>query len=146
MLISGSKNFRTLLAPSGDRILAMKFSAAFTVVSALFVASATARVARRQSGGCRCASNSYTSSDITRAISKAEAGGASNYPHQYHDYEGFSFPSCRGEFFEFPLKHSSVYTGGSPGADRVIYDESGDFCACLTHSGASGNNFVECSF
>lgn len=42
---------RTLL-----QILAMKFSAAFTVVSALFVASATARVARRQSGGCRCAS------------------------------------------------------------------------------------------
>ena len=33
-----------------------------------------------------------------------------------------------GEFFEYPLKKNSVYTGGSPGADRVIYDEDGDFC------------------
>lgn len=42
--------------------------------------------------------------------------------------QGFSFPSCGGELFEFPLEHGHVYTGGSPGADRVIYDDSGDFC------------------
>lgn len=42
--------------------------------------------------------------------------------------QGFSFPSCSGEFFEYPIKAGSVYTGGSPGANRVIFDESGDFC------------------
>ena len=42
--------------------------------------------------------------------------------------QGFSFPSCSGEFFEYPLEHNRVYTGGSPGADRVIYDEDGNFC------------------
>ncbi|KAI0673372.1 ribonuclease T1 [Trametes maxima] len=124
----------------------MKFSAVFALVSALMATAVTARVARRQSGGCECGSHSYTSSDINRAINEAEDGGASNYPHQYHDFEGFSFPSCSGEFFEFPLKHNSVYTGGSPGADRVIFDEDGDFCACLTHSGTSGNDFLECDF
>ncbi|KAI0778419.1 ribonuclease T1 [Trametes elegans] len=124
----------------------MKLSAVLAVVSVLFVSSATARVARRQSGGCTCGSHSYSGNDISNAIEDAEDGGASNYPHQYHDYEGFSFPSCSGTFYEFPLKHNSVYDGGSPGADRVIYDSDGDFCACLTHTGASGNDFVECDF
>jgi len=74
-------------------------------------------------------------------------GGASDYPHQYRDDEGFDFPTCRGEFFEFPLESGGkVFTGGSPGADRVIYDEDGDFCACLTHSGESDDGFAECSF
>ncbi|KAI6136481.1 Ribonuclease/ribotoxin, partial [Pisolithus sp. B1] len=59
---------------------------------------------------------------------------------------GFSFPSCSSEFFEYPLEQGYVYTGGSPGADRVIYDSSGNFCACLTHTGAAKHDgFVECS-
>ncbi|KAI0375238.1 ribonuclease T1 [Pilatotrama ljubarskyi] len=124
----------------------MKFSVVLALVSTLLVTSTTARVARRQSGGCVCGGHSYTATDIFNAIDEAEDGGASDYPHQYHDYEGFSFPSCTGEFFEYPLEHNRVYTGGSPGADRVIYDEDGDFCACLTHTGASGNDFVECNF
>ncbi|KAK7694995.1 hypothetical protein QCA50_002183 [Cerrena zonata] len=107
---------------------------------------AQAAIMGRQSGGCNCAGTKFTASDISKAIVKADDGGASNYPHQYHDYEGFSFPSCSGEFFEYPIKSGSVYTGGSPGANRVIYDEDGDFCACLTHTGASGNDFLECSF
>ncbi|KAI6031573.1 hypothetical protein BKA83DRAFT_87794, partial [Pisolithus microcarpus] len=45
-----------------------------------------------------------------------------------------SFPSCSGEFVR---KQGYVYTGGSPGADRVIYNSSGDFCALM--------QFVECS-
>ncbi|KIK30331.1 hypothetical protein PISMIDRAFT_87794, partial [Pisolithus microcarpus 441] len=57
-----------------------------------------------------------------------------------------SFPSCNGELFEYPLEQGYVYTRGSPGADRVIYDSSGDFCACLTHTGSSKHDgFVECS-
>ncbi|KAI0639644.1 ribonuclease T1 [Trametes polyzona] len=124
----------------------MKFSAVFVVLSAFLTTSVTARVARRQSGGCECGSHTYSNDDIINAIDQAEGNGGGNYPHQYHDFEGFSFPSCSGEFFEYPLKHNSVYTGGSPGADRVIFDSDGDFCACLTHSGASGNDFLECDF
>ncbi|KAI0720022.1 ribonuclease T1 [Cerioporus squamosus] len=122
----------------------MKLSSFVALFAALFVSTAAAGVVRRQSGGCVCGGKSYTSEDIEDAIEEAEDGGASNYPHQYHDYEGFDFPSCSGEFFEYPLEHNRVYTGGSPGADRVIYDSNGDFCACLTHTGASGNDFLEC--
>ncbi|KAI0080358.1 ribonuclease T1 [Panus rudis PR-1116 ss-1] len=124
----------------------MKLFTLSVVVSAFLFGVSRAALVGRQSGGCDCAGRSYTATDITRAINEAEDGGADDYPHQYHDFEGFSFPSCRGEFFEFPLEHNRVYTGGSPGADRVIYDQSGRFCACLTHTGASGNDFLECDF
>ncbi|PCH33916.1 Ribonuclease/ribotoxin [Wolfiporia cocos MD-104 SS10] len=91
--------------------------------------------------------NYYSYSDITNAINEAEDGGASDYPHQYHDYEGFDFSSCSGEYYEYPLESGEVYEGGSPGADRVIYDSYGDFCACITHTGASSyDGFVECDF
>ncbi|KIL71750.1 hypothetical protein M378DRAFT_64891, partial [Amanita muscaria Koide BX008] len=70
------------------------------------------------------------------------------YPHQYKDFEGFTFDQCSGStYYEYPLIAGDVpYNGKSPGADRVVYDNSGNFCACLTHTGASGNNFQECSF
>ncbi|KAI6008349.1 ribonuclease T1 [Pisolithus orientalis] len=118
--------------------------------SRVFVLLLTAVVAtalvHRRSGGCTCGNNYYTSTNIYDAISQAESGGGGDYPHQYEDYEGFSFPSCTGEFFEYPLEQGYVYTGGSPGADRVIYDSSGDFCACHTHTGTSTyDGFVECS-
>lgn len=48
------------------------------------------------------------------------ATGSDKYPHQYNDYEGFSFPTA-SPWYEFPILSSySVYTGGSPGPDRVI--------------------------
>lgn len=68
-------------------------------------------------------------------ILRTKFATSSDYPHQYHDFEvggyrqkGFPFPSCSGEFFEYPLEAGTTYDGGSPGADRVIYDEDGDFC------------------
>ncbi|TBU63710.1 ribonuclease T1 [Dichomitus squalens] len=124
----------------------MKFSTIFALTTALLASTVSARIARRQSGGCDCAGTEYSSSDILNAINEALDGGASDYPHEYHDYEGFSFPSCSGTFYEYPIQQDDVYTGGSPGADRVIYDEDGDFCACLTHTGASGDDFLECDF
>lgn len=51
---------------------------------------ATALVHRRS--GCTCGNNYYTSTNIYDAISQAESGGGGDYPHQYEDYEGFSFP------------------------------------------------------
>ncbi|KZT30751.1 ribonuclease T1 [Neolentinus lepideus HHB14362 ss-1] len=111
----------------------------------VLVSGTQALVAKRQSQGCQCGSNSYSADDISNAIDAAEDGGASDYPHQYKDYEGFSF-SCSGTFYEYPLERHSTYDGGSPGADRVIYNDDGDFCACLTHTGASNDDFKECSF
>lgn len=122
----------------------MKFSAIVLVVSAFLVSqSAAALITKRQS--CTCGDNSYDSSDIEDAINAAEDGGASDYPHQYHDYEGFDFSSCSGTYYEYPLEQGEAYDGGSPGADRVIYDDSGDFCGCITHTGASSyDGFVQC--
>jgi hypothetical protein len=37
-----------------------------------------------------------------------------------------------------------VYNGGSPGPDRVIFDDDGAFDMLITHTGASGNAFVAC--
>ncbi|PPQ69118.1 hypothetical protein CVT26_003566 [Gymnopilus dilepis] len=87
----------------------------------------------------------YTADDISNAIDQAQnGGGGGDYPHQYKDFEKFPFLTCSQEFFEYPLEHNKVYKGGRPGADRVIYDTSGDLCACLTHSGAKGDDFLEC--
>lgn len=34
---------------------------------------------------------------------------------------------------------------GSPGPDRVIFNSNGQRAGEITHTGASGNNFVGCS-
>jgi hypothetical protein len=74
---------------------------------------------------------------------------------------GFDF-LVSGPYQEFPLRTSGAYTGGktahkdmhveqhteisgSPGADRVIFNTQGQRAGEITHTGASGNNFVACS-
>lgn len=37
-----------------------------------------------------------------------------------------------------------MYQGGSPGPDRIIFDDDGVLNGLITHTGASGNGFVEC--
>ncbi|KAK7960721.1 hypothetical protein PG988_011935 [Apiospora saccharicola] len=70
--------------------------------------------------------------------------GSSKYPHQYKNFENFNFPSS-APWYEFPILSSAkIYTGGSPGADRVIFDNKGKLDSLITHSGAKGNNFVNC--
>lgn len=67
-----------------------------------------------------------------------------SYPHRYNNYEGFSFPTA-APWYEYPImKTYSVYTGGSPGPDRVIFDSKGIFDLLITHTGAIGNAFVAC--
>jgi hypothetical protein len=117
----------------------------------------------------RCGSVCYTSSQVSAARSKGysyyQAGteaGSSTYPHTYNNYEGFDFP-VSGPYQEFPLKTSGAYTGGklihdeeevemvltgdsgSPGADRVIFNTQGQLAGEITHTGASGNDFVACT-
>ncbi|ORY15313.1 guanyl-specific ribonuclease F1 [Clohesyomyces aquaticus] len=98
-----------------------------------------------------CGSNCYTSAQITAAknaavnyVKQGSTAGGSTYPHVYNNYEGFNFP-VSGPYYEFPLKESGTYTGGSPGADRVIVTKSGSLAGEITHTGASGNNFVGCT-
>ncbi|KAH6658068.1 Ribonuclease/ribotoxin [Truncatella angustata] len=96
-----------------------------------------------------CGTVCYWQEDIDEALAKGysleKSGSAlNNYPHQYNNYEGFSFPTA-SPWYEFPILSTyNVYTGGSPGADRVIFDGKGNFDALITHTGASGNNFVAC--
>lgn len=71
--------------------------------------------------------------------------GSNDYPHQYNNREGFDFPG-QAPYYEFPILSSfDPYDGGSPGADRVVFNEGGDYQGAITHTGASGNNFVECT-
>lgn len=115
----------------------------------------------------QCGDNCYSSDQVSEAsnaaynyVQSGETAGSSTYPHVYNDYEGFDFP-VSGPYYEFPILTSGVYSGGesgqtrevegvltiqgSPGADRVVIDSNGDLAGEITHTGASGNNFVQCS-
>ncbi|OAL05232.1 ribonuclease-domain-containing protein [Phaeosphaeriaceae sp. SRC1lsM3a] len=99
----------------------------------------------------QCGSTCYTSSQVSAArnagynyYSQGSQAGSSTYPHTYNNYEGFDF-LVSGPYQEFPLRTSGAYTGGSPGADRVIFNTRGQRAGEITHTGASGNNFVACS-
>ncbi|XPS70206.1 Ribonuclease T(1) [Ascochyta lentis] len=105
----------------------------------------------RQSCYVKCGNTCYTSAQVSSArtaaynyVKQGSTAGSSTYPHKYNNYEGFDF-LVGGTYFEFPLKTSGVYTGGSPGADRVVVNGSGARAGEITHTGASGNNFVACS-
>ncbi|KAK1997006.1 ribonuclease [Colletotrichum falcatum] len=98
-----------------------------------------------------CGSTSYSTAQVNAASNAActhvKAGtvaGSSTYPHRYNNYEGFDF-DVSGPWYEFPIKSSGVYTGGSPGADRVVINASCGQAGQITHTGASGNDFVGCS-
>ncbi|KAL5120028.1 hypothetical protein ACEQ8H_002126 [Pleosporales sp. CAS-2024a] len=98
-----------------------------------------------------CGSTCYTSAQVTAArqqgysyYQQSQQVGSDDYPHTYNNYEGFTF-LVSGPYQEFPIKTSGVYTGGSPGADRVVFNSKGQRAGEITHTGASGNNFVACS-
>ncbi|KAF2637309.1 putative extracellular guanyl-specific ribonuclease T1 [Massarina eburnea CBS 473.64] len=102
--------------------------------------------------GATCGSVVYTAAAVNAASQKGysyyQAGtqvGSNDYPHTFNNNEGFSF-SVSGPYLEFPILSSgSLYTGGSPGADRVVINTSGKQAGAITHTGASGNNFVKCT-
>ncbi|KAG9191105.1 ribonuclease-domain-containing protein [Alternaria panax] len=110
-----------------------------------------AAVEARQSCYVRCGSTCYTSAQASTARNagynyyrQGSQAGSSTYPHKYNNYEGFDF-LVSGPYQEFPLRTSGAYTGGSPGADRVIFNTAGQRAGEITHTGASGNAFVACS-
>ncbi|KAK5989376.1 Guanyl-specific ribonuclease N1 [Cladobotryum mycophilum] len=129
----------------------LSFKVIAAVVSLLTASASAAAVPLEARASCvyTCGSVCYWQTDIDDALAKGyslySSGDAEDsYPHQYNDYEGFKFPTG-SPWYEFPILSSfKVYTGGSPGADRVIFDSQGNFDSLITHTGASGNNFVAC--
>ncbi|KAI1470110.1 ribonuclease-domain-containing protein [Daldinia caldariorum] len=124
----------------------------FLPLAALLASVAAAPVVedRAAQAATTCGSTYYSATQVNQAAQKAcsyySSGSApGGYPHTYNNYEGFSF-SVSGPYLEFPLLSSgSVYTGGSPGPDRVVINTSCKLAGEITHTGASGNNFVGCS-
>ncbi|OCK81873.1 ribonuclease-domain-containing protein [Lepidopterella palustris CBS 459.81] len=99
-----------------------------------------------------CGNNCYTDSQINDALDAAcgyvqdgSTAGGSKYPENYNDYEGFDFGGVQGPYYEFPILESGVYDGGKPGADRIVLNDNCELAGEITHTGASGNNFVGCS-
>ncbi|CEJ61564.1 Putative Guanyl-specific ribonuclease T1 [Penicillium brasilianum] len=123
----------------------------YSKILALATLLITTAVAAPHKRACAytCGTVCYTSSAVSTARAAGyklyEAGSTENsYPHVYHNYEGFDF-TVTGTYYEFPiLSDGDVYDGGSPGADRVIFNTGDQLAGVITHTGASGNNFVSC--
>ena len=102
----------------------------FSLVLLLAPISA-APLVRPEAGTCveYCGSVCYYQSDIDAALQKGyslyQSGqtlGSNDYPHTETNYEGFDF-AVSGPYQEFPILSTyKVYTGGSPGADRVVFN------------------------
>ncbi|RJE25062.1 guanyl-specific ribonuclease [Aspergillus sclerotialis] len=97
-----------------------------------------------------CGSRCYTSSEVSAAQHTgcnlySSNDDVSDYPHEYHKYEGFDFPAP-GEYHEFPImRNGDTYDGGSPGTDRVIFNMDDQLAGVIKHTGASENEFVACT-
>ncbi|KAJ7080205.1 guanyl-specific ribonuclease C2 [Mycena belliarum] len=121
--------------------------AALTTVLAL--AAPTPRAL--PSGNVTCGSHVYTVAQVSAAVSggfahRSDPIGSDSYPHQFFDDEGLKLFCSGSSWLEYPiLAGGKAYSGGSPGADRVIFNTAGTYCAVVTHTGASSENgFVSC--
>ncbi|KAF2680938.1 Ribonuclease/ribotoxin [Lentithecium fluviatile CBS 122367] len=92
---------------------------------------------------------------ITTPTNEPQPGG---YPHIFGNNRKLPFSeACNGKtLYEFPLLHGdSIYGGGDPGADRVVFyiytdnpdtnpTDDGAYCGVMTHDGAPVNEFALC--
>ncbi|CEL54703.1 Guanyl-specific ribonuclease F1 OS=Gibberella fujikuroi PE=1 SV=4 [Rhizoctonia solani AG-1 IB] len=106
----------------------------------------------------KCGKNSFSPTQVEAAASAAasrvaqgEQGqvGKNKYPHKFNNREGFQFArDCKAPFYEFPIFQNKVYTGESPGPDRVVIGSvrgaDAAYCGLITHTGAGGNKFLQC--
>ncbi|CEH13017.1 guanyl-specific ribonuclease f1 [Ceraceosorus bombacis] len=124
----------------------MKFAFALVALAAV---AAAAPLEKRVSPNC--GGKSFSNTNVNQAISNGvnDAASSSSYPHTYNNYEGFDFSGeCSDRSYqEFPLvTKSGGYTGGSPGAYRVIYGtNTGNFCGAIYHA-SSDNSFSQCDY
>ncbi|EMC93727.1 hypothetical protein BAUCODRAFT_205433 [Baudoinia panamericana UAMH 10762] len=119
--------------------------------AAFFAAAAFAFPLTQRQSSTTCGKNRYTTKQVNAALNQGlnyyyddEQVGSDDYPHTYNNYEDFEFP-VHGPYLEFPIKETGIYTGGSPGADRVVFNEDGEYAGTITHTGASGDDFLGCS-
>ncbi|EIN12042.1 guanyl-specific ribonuclease C2 [Punctularia strigosozonata HHB-11173 SS5] len=126
-----------------------------TIIAILAVVGSIAALPGRRalpSGTVTCGSNRYSVSQVVNAVDQGfdlhEEGktlGSDEYPHQFFNDEGLDLFCSGSSWQEFPILESGSYTGGSPGADRVVFNTAGTYCAVITHTGASEENgFVSC--
>ncbi|KAJ7919659.1 guanyl-specific ribonuclease C2 [Mycena leptocephala] len=120
-----------------------------TALATVAIATPTGRAL--PSGNVECGSTTYTVSQVSAAVSGGFAHvnnpiGSDSYPHQFRDDEGLQLFCSGSSWLEYPiLSGGKTYTGGSPGADRVVFNTAGTYCAVITHTGASSTNgFVAC--
>ncbi|KIK54474.1 hypothetical protein GYMLUDRAFT_231883 [Collybiopsis luxurians FD-317 M1] len=126
----------------------------FTLYILVSIAWASPAVVQRRawpSGSVTCGSNVYTLAQVKAAVARGvedldDPVGSNSYPHAYYNYEGLDM-WCTGEsspYNEFPILESGLYTGQDPSTDRVVFADDGTYCAVVTHTGASGDDFVAC--
>ncbi|KAJ7733667.1 Ribonuclease/ribotoxin [Mycena metata] len=122
-----------------------------TVLAALAIANPAPRAL--PSGDVTCGSNVYTVSEVSAAVSGGVAHrndpiGSDSYPHGYfvESSEHITLFCSGSSFLEYPILPKGVaYSGGSPGADRVVFTTSGTYCAVVTHTGAATEDgFTAC--
>ncbi|CAE6475549.1 unnamed protein product, partial [Rhizoctonia solani] len=78
--------------------------------------------------GVNCGKAQFSASEVQTAaeaaasrVAEGSQVGRNKYPHRFNNREGFEFlPDCNAPFYEFPIFKSKVYTGESPGPDRVV--------------------------
>ncbi|KAF8920840.1 Ribonuclease/ribotoxin [Mucidula mucida] len=131
------------------------FSLAITAILAAVSVASPIEITPRgwPLGSVNCGGAVHSLSAVMSATSSgfAHVGrpiGSNSYPHAFNNFEGLKMwcPSSeQSSMFEYPILSSGTYSGGSPGADRVIFSSRGTYCAVVTHTGASGNNFVSCA-
>ncbi|RPD58890.1 Ribonuclease/ribotoxin [Lentinus tigrinus ALCF2SS1-7] len=136
----------------------MKFAFTSAIVSTVLVIAGLADLGSAQSplASCRCPAAGTPARTYSRAqIGAAVTAGAQapprtigNYPHTFGNFERILFATCTGQTLnEFPILTTGPFTGRGPGPDRVIYTSSGQFCGCITHTGApTAGGFVPCLF
>ncbi|KAJ8521985.1 hypothetical protein ONZ45_g1411 [Pleurotus djamor] len=133
--------------------LCATFLVALNSASVLNVDALTACNCRKQVNGVNIG-NSFTLTQVTSAYNQGRTYQANNqqvgsrrYPHNFGNREGLVWPqACTAPFQEFPILPTRVYTGvpNDPGAERIVWDRSGNFCGCMTHNGVPGNSFQLC--
>ncbi|KAK4162428.1 Ribonuclease/ribotoxin [Cladorrhinum sp. PSN259] len=125
------------------------------LVAALYAAAAVTAQGTTSISSVSCGSKSYTKQQVDEAVAEGcrlyAAGqqlGNSKYPHKYNNFENLVF-AASGPYQEFPIVSGGAYSGGSPGADRVVFSPSYQgscvYVGAMTHTGASGNSFLSCS-
>ncbi|OAQ70958.1 general substrate transporter [Pochonia chlamydosporia 170] len=98
-----------------------------------------------------CGKTQYSSDALNKAadaacalLKKGTTVGRNNYPHEYKNFEKIKLTGS-APWYEFPvLSNGQVYNGAAPGPDRVIITKDCKQAGAITHTGASGNNFVTC--